>query len=168
MLKLIGVAFFVAGSVFFVFLYDKEEKEKIKKCENLVRLLYLVNMNVLEKKKVLPEAFSETKGRVSEYIDCFLEKCEAEKSNKHNARENIINSMNDYFKDCNPEILENAVSYINILGMTDKKTSMENFNLILKDCENIIFAIKEAYKKNIRLTRTMTYGVASVTVLILL
>lgn len=168
MFKLIGVILFISGSTFFVFLYDKEEKAKIKKCENLFRLLYLVNMNILEKKRVLPDAFFDVKGCISEYIDKFLEMCEKDKRENYNARENMINLMKRYFKDTNEELLENIVSYISILGTTDKKTSLENFNLISKDCENIIFNIKEAYKKNIKLTRTMTYAIASVTVLILI
>lgn len=173
MLKLIGSLFFALGSAFFVYTYNDEEKEKIKKNENILRLIQLVNMNVLEKKMVLADAFFGTKGRISKYIDTFLEeylklKKDSEALNKYNQREIIIDFMKEYFIGCNSEILENAVNYITILGLVDKKTSLENFNLVLKDCENIILNIKEECKKNIKLTRTITYAIASVTILVLL
>ena len=53
MLKLIGVFLFFIGSAVFVYKYNEEEKEKIKKNENLMRLFHFVNINVLEKKMVL-------------------------------------------------------------------------------------------------------------------
>ncbi len=166
-MKIAGIVFFLIGSMLFLNYNESETKNKIKKTEDLIRLLYLVKVNVLENKMVLKESFLHTKTIISDYIDTFLANHILNIS-EENIRKEITEEMHKYFIDCNAEILECVIRYIMILGTTDKETSVKNFNLTEKECENFIFEMKAEKKKNLRLFKTVTYGVMSAVVIILI
>jgi len=71
-MRIIGIILIFCSAAAVIMFYEKTEKEKIRKSEDLLKMVYFVNLNVLEKKMILSNAFFETKGVVSEYIDMFL------------------------------------------------------------------------------------------------
>ncbi len=166
-MKISGIIIFLIAGSFFIFSYNSEQKTNLKKCDDLIMLFRYLNVNVLERKMIFTDALYEIKGKISRYIDEFINISEVNNEEIF-IKEKLISDMRKYFSDCKKELLQTVIGYIRILGTTDKKTSMDNYEIAINDCEKILNEMKADYKKNIRLTKIITYGITGVTILVLI
>lgn len=166
-MKIWGILSVAAADFLYIFYLKKKKTEILSHTANYLNFLQFLNVNVLDKKMTLYNGVLNLKGKISPYIDGFIDTFE-KSTDITRVREGLIKTAEEYFSDISPVFKGIVREYFLILGSTDKKTSLDFYRAVYNECADFIANEKEKAKKSIKTISILTYGVSGMAILVLI
>lgn len=165
-MKIFGIAVVFTADFLYVFLKRKKCYTLLSHTKDYIMMLQFLNVNVIDKKMTLYNGIVSLQGKISSYIDDFVDLFKSE-SDILKVRESFLHIQEAYFFEVVAEVKNSSKEYFSVLGNTDKKTTNEFYKIAYKECVEFYTEEKEKIKQNLKMTNLFTYGITVVTVLLL-